>query len=620
MRNTGPSARNGGENPLRDYGSESYWANFRNEVGIAPSYGFPPDLEVAAEDGNPRAQNNLAVLYYIGRNRDKDYKTAAFWFGKAADQGFAVAQYNLGFMYQQGHGVEKDDARAFDLFLNAAVQGYAIAQFRLSQYYAFGRGSKFSIADQHKWLDLAAKSGNPLAQFNLGKFSTEEILLKEIFGDSGRSKDQAGEKLGWLVKSAEDGYAPALVKLGNYYQYGYGIKQDLRKAAGLYYRAAEQGYRRGQYYLSKCLYFGTGVERDAAEAIQWLYRAALGGDSDAQFDLGLHYHHEVDDGNGKNNLGEAVKWYLQSAEQGNVEALYQLFTLAKLNARVIDDLKEALPVFRKAAEKGNSYAQYQLGLIYEHDLDSNHEFNSREAALWIRKSAEQGNTEALYHLGQPYETGTGDREIMRWYHGAADNGHETACFNLGRAYLHGTCGNIRVAPDHRMAFRYLVKAAIGKKLPIVGELALCYLCGFGVEKNITFALDIFKSLAFKQEEFQPISTVAKMALAKMYLAGEWVKRSAQDALYYLSAINDFRPYIESPEQYRLSGCLKVSDDILFQWVGQQAAEGDATAQAVLGLYHWGRGNNAAAEKWYRLAAAQGNLQAQEQLAKITNAG
>ncbi|MDH3392174.1 MAG: SEL1-like repeat protein, partial [Desulfobulbaceae bacterium] len=77
--------------PLKDFGDESSWADFRTEIGIAPKYGFPAYLEDAAFVEHLPAQNNLGVLYYLGKNRDRDYKKAAYWFKQAAENGFAVS-------------------------------------------------------------------------------------------------------------------------------------------------------------------------------------------------------------------------------------------------------------------------------------------------------------------------------------------------------------------------------------------------------------------------------------------------------------------------------------------------------------------------------------------------
>jgi TPR repeat protein len=617
MSNTNTVINKRVNDPLKDFGSESYWTNFRAEVGIAQNYGFPPDIEKAAQAENFQAQNNLAVLYYLGKNREKDYKKAAYWFKKAAEKGFAVSQYNLGLMYQQGKGLSQDDNLSFDWFLKAAEQGYGIAPYQLSQCYAFGRGIKCSINDEYKWLKKAVESGNPLAQFKLGKFSTEEILLKEIFGDSDDPKGQIQQKINWLVAAAVQGYAPAQVKLGNYFQNGYRLKQDYKKAVSWYYKAAEQGYSRGQYYLGNCFYNGIGVERNLGEAVKWLHNAADKGDSDAQFNLGLFYNNKEDIKGRNINLKETVKWFLKAAEQGNVDAIYQLIKLSKQHPEFFEDFKESVPFFHKAAEQGNADAMYQLGLIYERGFKADEDNNHLEATKWIRKAAEGGNADAMYHLGQSYERGVAGEEVVKWYHKAAEHGHEKACFFLGKAYLNGSCHGIKITQDHCKAFKYLDRASTQKKSYIIGELAVCYLCGFGVQRNLSFAVDIFKSLALKKYEITPISIIAKMALSKMYLAGEGVRKNESDVLYFLYSIKDFRPYFKSPQLYKFKGYLKLNDNDLFQWVAQKAAMGDVRSQSILGLYYYCRRDYDRSIKWYQLAAKQGDLRAKNSLSEKT---
>ncbi len=598
-----------GYDPFKDFGNESYWADFRTEVGIAPQYGFPDYLEEAALVEHLPAQNNLGVLYYFGKNREQDYKKAAYWFAEAAQKGFAVSQFNLGILHLQGKGVEQDEQLSFEWFLKAAEQGYGIAQYHVSQCYALGRGTEYSIKDEYKWLKKAADAGNPLAQFKLGKYSTEEILLKEIFGDNDDPKSQAQKKMDWLVAAAVQGYAPAQIKLGNYYQHGYGFKQNYRKAVDWYFKAAEQGHSRGQYYLGNCYYLGIGVERNFSEAIKWYHLAAQQGDSDAQYNLGLHYHDEDNAKDSGINIGEALKWYLKAAEQGNVDALYQLIKMYKRGFEACYEYQEAVPCFLKAAERGNADAQYQLGLIYAHGFGDDKAESRREAERWIRKAAEQGNADALYHLGKPFEQGVKDKQVTRWYYKAAAQGHGNACFVLGKAYLHGSCLGIEVTPDHEKAFIYLAKASAQKKLYIFGELAICYLCGFGVQKNVSFAIDIFQSLALRKYEIPPVSLAAKMALAKMHLAGEGVKKNEDNVLFYLYSIKDFSPYIKGSKLYRFEGCLKLKDSELMQWVLRRAKDGNSRARAILGLYYHSQQDLEKAGKWFTLAAEQGDPRA-----------
>ena len=77
-----------------------------------------------AEEGNPEACYQLAILYYRGEGVLQDYAEAAKWFEMAANGGDPDAQYNLGLMYANAQGVSKDLVRAH-LWFTLAAAGYA---------------------------------------------------------------------------------------------------------------------------------------------------------------------------------------------------------------------------------------------------------------------------------------------------------------------------------------------------------------------------------------------------------------------------------------------------------------------------------------------------------------
>jgi TPR repeat protein len=72
--------------------------------------------------------------------KTKDNADAERWYRRAAERGFAEAQNNLGLMYVLGRGVPQDDAEAVKWFRRAAEQGYAPAQNNLGQMRRQGRG------------------------------------------------------------------------------------------------------------------------------------------------------------------------------------------------------------------------------------------------------------------------------------------------------------------------------------------------------------------------------------------------------------------------------------------------------------------------------------------------
>ena len=77
-----------------------------------------------AEDGHPKAQYQLGVMYYYGEGVPQDYNKAAEWYERAAEGGDADAQFNLGLMYAHGIGVEQDYLSAH-VWFNLAATVYA---------------------------------------------------------------------------------------------------------------------------------------------------------------------------------------------------------------------------------------------------------------------------------------------------------------------------------------------------------------------------------------------------------------------------------------------------------------------------------------------------------------
>jgi TPR repeat protein len=81
-----------------------------------------------AEQGDARAQTNLALMYDNGRGVLQDYAAAMSWYRKAAEQGDAAAQTGLGVMYANGHGVPRDYVSAHMWFALAAANGDQVAK------------------------------------------------------------------------------------------------------------------------------------------------------------------------------------------------------------------------------------------------------------------------------------------------------------------------------------------------------------------------------------------------------------------------------------------------------------------------------------------------------------
>ncbi len=81
------------------------------------------ELRPLADQGHPKAQYNLGVMYQLGLGVPQDNQEAAQWCQLAAEQGHAGAQVLLGTMYHLGQGVPRDDVLAHMWVTLAAAQG-----------------------------------------------------------------------------------------------------------------------------------------------------------------------------------------------------------------------------------------------------------------------------------------------------------------------------------------------------------------------------------------------------------------------------------------------------------------------------------------------------------------
>lgn len=69
-------------------------------------------MEKAAQQGNPFAQHNLALMYATGQGVRQDFHKAKEWYEKAAEQNAPYSQFNLALLYQEGKGVRQDFQQA----------------------------------------------------------------------------------------------------------------------------------------------------------------------------------------------------------------------------------------------------------------------------------------------------------------------------------------------------------------------------------------------------------------------------------------------------------------------------------------------------------------------------
>lgn len=86
--------------------------------------GAVKEFRTSALNGNPAAQNSLAIMYEKGMGVEVDYAEAQNWYQVAVDHGSFDALYNLAVLYAEGpYGVPQDLHRALELFDQACTGG-----------------------------------------------------------------------------------------------------------------------------------------------------------------------------------------------------------------------------------------------------------------------------------------------------------------------------------------------------------------------------------------------------------------------------------------------------------------------------------------------------------------
>ncbi|HTW60047.1 MAG TPA: tetratricopeptide repeat protein [Terriglobales bacterium] len=121
-----------------------------------------------AEQGDVKAEKQLASMYYYGTGVPQEFAEAVQWYQKAADQGDAEAEYYLGFMYQEGKGVSLDETKAALWVRKAADQGNARAQAALGYIYYRGKGVPQDYTEAVRWYRKAADQNDPYSESTLG--------------------------------------------------------------------------------------------------------------------------------------------------------------------------------------------------------------------------------------------------------------------------------------------------------------------------------------------------------------------------------------------------------------------------------------------------------------------
>lgn len=183
----------------------------------------------------------------------------------------------------------------------------------------------------------------------------EALWLKGLMHATGagvpRDNRQAIE---FLSAGVEAGATYGLTLIGNIYQEGgFGIEQDIAKAAQIYQTAADDGYADAQWLLGELYLTSTEVGINPSKAAALFSKAALQEHPEALYSLGILYAEGT--GVDKNPTG-AVDLFNLATIAGNSVAALRLATMMDQGDGIPADPDNAAFYYVIAAELGNADA------------------------------------------------------------------------------------------------------------------------------------------------------------------------------------------------------------------------------------------------------------------------
>ncbi|MBY0291919.1 MAG: sel1 repeat family protein [Alphaproteobacteria bacterium] len=384
------------------------------------------DQEEAASLKRLASRINFKLAHFMPPKVDaqKIQSRRQSYFKNSAKLGNSLAKYYLAEIYNdENSGFYNPDA-AFNLYLGSANENCSLAAYKLANSLKKG-DKKLGIQENNvkaiEWHEKASKS-HPYSQYELGKHILEQ-----------QSEKKAEEGLRLIHLSAEAGYSPAQLFLGEYYRDVMFAGKDPILSFYWFHKAAEQGETQAYYPTAYALEKGVGTTRDYERAVHFYKLGDENGDSNSQVRLGkLHFNKR--DGENKNEV-IAFSYFKKASDAGNIDGSYSLGLMYLLGQGISQpNHTQALSLFKRASEKGHAKASEKLGIMRQFSIG---EEQSYEEA---RKAYEKANTAtALYQLAWLYKRGLGVKQdtlqaIVHWEK-AAMLGNDLAAYRAGKAHL-----------------------------------------------------------------------------------------------------------------------------------------------------------------------------------------
>ncbi len=203
-----------------------------------------------------------------------------------------------------------------------------------------------------------------------------------------------------IIKLAPD-CAEALCRLGNCYNFGWGVEENPDKAVELYKKAANLNDVEAHYQLACAYKDGIGTEKNYELAVQHFSIAIDGKNSDAMVELGDMYNWGIGI---EQNYILAVKYYKLASEEEDSKGMFALGYAYFFGNGIERNEVLANDYFKKSAELNYAPSQYVLGINYMNGYGI--EKDTSKGIYWLEKASEQKYVKSILAIAEFYYKGT----------------------------------------------------------------------------------------------------------------------------------------------------------------------------------------------------------------------
>lgn len=514
-------------------------------------------LKSDADIGIISAQLEVAVWYELGKGTSKSFSKALNYYKLAAKQGNEEALMYLAFLHEEGVGVKQSIDEALRYYKIAAANGSSSAQIELGMYF---ENIQKDENQAFFYYQMAANQGDVLGLNFLAKAYNDGMGVT-------RSKENSQlcyKKIFNILKPlADNGSGEAQARLGELYEWGYGIEQSDESALSYYLLSADQNNLQGEYYLAKFLTKTQGIK--AADQIIDCYQHVIQQTNDefSKCDLGVFLiDNQLDIEKGISILKELADANIVNAntlasyiKQTNASiAQYYLANYFEKGKSVPKCNDKAFHYYMLSARNHLAKAQYVLGIAYKDGKRLSLELSDDKAFYFLKLAADGGDVYAQEELAEMYSHGKGvskSDELASYYlHLAADNGATYAQMQLAVIYQ-------LVEKSPVKAFYYYQMLANHGNLTGLKYVAKAYEYGLGVEKSSENSEFYYKRIFshFKHLADEGDSE-AQTEVGHFYLDGKIIEKSMNNALYYFRLAADQNHPLG---MHYLANCLSMLD-------------------------------------------------------------